>query len=236
MALKPIDDSDHIFIPPGCKVEQVANFYNFNKVFIVSDIYNMFSELDKLALILHETIYFHERNNGVTNSRYARRVTAHLLSSGFKAEPITEGLDWFTDFYCSTNQYDELPSDRPTNFFAKEIRPGRWKLQFTQINGHQIYSQKSIEFDFNPQGAERLIHFPFLDRRARGDFEKAYFPGVLTSLIDDVEMVTIVFRGDQYNGELPPMMIEWTGFDPGDKVDGQKFSCGKLFTGPGGTE
>ena len=40
VALKPINDSGHIFIPGGCKVEQVANFYNMANIYIVSDIYN----------------------------------------------------------------------------------------------------------------------------------------------------------------------------------------------------
>lgn len=222
VALKPIDDSGHIIIPEGCKIEQVANFYNLTNIYIVSDIYNAFSPLDKLALILHEAIFFEERESFVKDSKYTRRVVAHLLSKGFKPEPVFEGVDFKRDFFCSTEEIlAPFPSKKKvTSFWA--IRTGRdWRLQFTKINGHGVYSKKYINVGFGD------YTFPiFQDEEP--NFQNSHTSVSLVQGFidpDDIMSITISNGVVDMRGTDRFMLISFKGFDPNDSFDYQQFKC-----------
>lgn len=88
--LRLITDADVIFIPEdnpeGCKIEQIANFQGFNRVFIVGDFWKLLSPMNKAALILHEYLWYIEREMGNKKSSRVRRTVARLFSSNFKPQ------------------------------------------------------------------------------------------------------------------------------------------------------
>ena len=67
--LQPIDDSFELMLPTGCKAEQVANYFNDNRIIVNYDIWKHFSNTDQAALIMHESIYASERLFGATSSK-----------------------------------------------------------------------------------------------------------------------------------------------------------------------
>jgi hypothetical protein len=225
VALKPIDDSGHIIIPDNCRVEQVANFYNVDNIYIVSDIYNKFAPVDKLALILHEAIFFLERESFVRNSKYTRRVVAHLLSKNFRAERVNEDVDTTRDYYCSTTEtlYSNSSDKKTTSFWA--IRNGRdWRLQFSKINGHNVYSKKHMDVSFGNNT------FPIFQDEEPNFRSSMTAVSQIESLIDSRDVVALTIS----NGIIPMprggdqfMIIKWSGFDPSDSFDYQEFKCKK---------
>ncbi|MFT6633740.1 MAG: hypothetical protein ACJAS4_003712 [Bacteriovoracaceae bacterium] len=222
VALKPISDSGHIIIPDGCKIEQVANFYNMTNIYIVSDIYNAFTPLDKLALILHEAIYLQERESFVKDSRYTRRVVAHLLSKGFKPERVYEGVDFKRDYFCSTEEIlGPTPTEKKvTSFWA--VRTGRdWRLQFTKINGHGVYSKKYIEPSFGNNT------FPIFQDEEPNFQHSTTSVSQIHGLIDPYDIASIVISNGvvHMGGTDKFMMIKFQGFDPSDLFDYQQFKC-----------
>lgn len=225
VALKPINDSGHIFIPAVCKVEQVANFYNMANVYIVSDIYNKMSDLDKLGLILHEVIYWQEREGFVKKSKYTRRVVANLLSKGFIPEPIYDGVDKNRDYFCSTGEilYPNPDGKKLTTFWATRV--GRdWRLTFDNLNGHKVFSKKSIDIGFGDRT------FPIFQDHEPNFEEYIYTTSQMDSLIDPYDIVSIVISNNvmDIGGTDQYMMIQWKGFDPDDKHDYQQFKCAKV--------
>ena len=225
VALKPINDSGHIFIPAGCKVEQVANFYNMTNVYIVSDIYNKMSDLDKLGLILHEVIYWQEREGFVKNSKYTRRVVANLLSKGFVPESIYDGVDKNRDYFCSTGEilYPNPDGKKFTTFWATRV--GRdWRFTFDNLNGHKVFSKKSIDIGFDDRT------FPIFQDQEPNFQETIHTVSQIEGLIDSTDVAGIVISNGvmDIGGTDQFMMIQWKGFDPGDEHDYQQFKCRKV--------
>lgn len=216
VSLKPIDDSGHIFTPRNCKVEQVANYYNDGVIYIVRDIYKKLPKLDRLALILHEGIFARERANGIKNSRYTRRVVANLLSSGFRPEPVLEGIDEDNDILCSTN-FESSQDKKTTTFYAYRVDEEKWRLQFISIGGHGVYSRKYM--DFSLQGD----HFPPMPTR---EPYVETLVGQPTTLIDPRDVMVLSIGYEEISGSLAKVAkIGWKGFDPTDEFSEQNFEC-----------
>ena len=222
ISLKPIDDSGHIFVPGNCKVEQVANFYNQFSIYIVSDIYNAFSTLDKLALIMHEAIYLQERENGIENSKYARRVVAHLLSKGFIPDPIYEGLNYQDAYACSSYRKEDNRIIVNVGFLAYKNN-GHWIFNFQIINGHGVYSKKYLkawtENDIFPMDAQNAPNSRMLYALVSS----------LHGKIDphDIVRLSLIPQGILVGPQTYYMGIGFQGFDPQDRGE-DYFTCRKL--------
>ncbi len=204
--LEPINDSLHISIPRNCKIEQVANFYNQKKLFINSDIYKSFDDLNRLGLLLHEILYYMDRATGVTNSRYVRRSVAKLLSDNFRADFPLNISETVGTYLCSTS------SEKITEFFAIPKGNNEWKFLFTVLNGHRIFSEK-----YAIVKASSDI-FPVTRVNDQADIYTEYD---LVSKIDGDEVLLLGFSTEA-------MKIGWTGFDPDDSIDMETFTCGEI--------
>lgn len=251
--LKPINDSGHIFIPSNCKIEQVANYYNSKMIYVVSDFYNKMSLTDKVGLIVHETLYYMDRLNNVTNSRYSRRVTAHALSDNFEFEapyedaPIKKGLFCTTPIGRTSGRYIFNPGlKKATGFWAIPSSDpyNNWRFQFTMINGHTVYSKTYLDVDIDED-----FSFPLeLIENKPSTGNGILSTGSLISKLDINQSIVYELKNDEVNldlftGPTPTpgpwmdnyssnyMYLSWTGFDPGDKFEKVQFVCTEITIG-----
>jgi hypothetical protein len=225
--LEPISDSRQIIIPRGCKIEQVANFYNLRSIYIVSDIYNKFSDLDKLGLLLHEALYYLDRQDGVKDSRHSRRAVAHLLSTDFKAEAVLDGVDQQTDLFCYTT-IQQGPdggtiAPAPTSFWAIKNGTDSWRFQFVKLNGHRIFSKKYADLGFGS------VDFPMSNEVETNLFGTVVSTSSMISKIDGFEGLSVTLSHGVINTTFGNkfMALTWSGFDPDDRIFGNIFTCQK---------
>jgi hypothetical protein len=236
--LDPINDSGHIFIPSGCKIEQVANFYNNEKVFVVSDFYNKMDTLNKAALIVHEAVYLKERTFSVTDSRYSRRLVGAIFDRDFVFNNPIPGINPYRRTTCYT------PTGKIGGDFNYEFNPGLKKvtafdivstgkdstrMYFTMLNGHTVYSSKHMDIfhQINPNWIER-------GRASDESFGMGFnlvsnFDGgerfdIQFSQIDATRILSRQWRGHRIN----QIKGSWTGSDPGDSFQDLEFICATI--------
>lgn len=254
--LEPIDDSGHIFIPANCKIEQIANYYNANAIYIVSDFYNKMSLTDQIALVVHEALYVADRLQNVENSRYARRVTSHALSDDFQFEDPAEGAPTKKGLLCVTPTSSSIMGNRvgnyvlnpklkkPTSFWAIPIDDGynNWRFQFLTLNGHSVYSKTTIDVEIEAQEFDFPMA-PLVNKSSNGSRITSY--STLDSAFDLGQSFSFELRNEEVNLDMfstpiPPqgpwmnnwssqyMYLSWTGFDPGDEVVSAQFLCTEI--------
>jgi hypothetical protein len=83
--LNDIPDSDHLYIPKGCEIQQIAiqrkpEFAEDKRYFVSNDLWKTLNSDNKFALVLHEIVYNIAIENGHENSRRARHLNSLLLS------------------------------------------------------------------------------------------------------------------------------------------------------------
>lgn len=258
--LEPIDDSGHIFIPANCKIEQVANYYNANAIYIVSDFYNKMSLTDQVALVVHEAIYAADRLNNVENSRFARRVTARAISDNFQFDDPFEGTPTKKGILCVTPTKTSMIGNRvgryvlnsnlkkPTSFWAIPIEDNlyNWRFQFLALNGHTVYSKTYVDVYIDKDE----FNFPLMPlvKEPATDNQVASFTTLISNFdrgqVFSYELKNKEVNLDMFSGRTPPpgpwmdewssnyMYLSWTGFDPGDKVEQAQFVCTEITLFP----
>jgi hypothetical protein len=238
--LDPINDSGHIFIPAGCKIEQVANFYNNEKVFIVSDYYKKMDNLSKAALIVHEALYWKERLSNVDNSRYTRRVVGAIFDRNFIFEdPSLESTN-SKKLICSTpmgktegafNYEFNAGLKKTTTFEAIKTDNNSYRLQFLVLNGHTVYSLKHYYVS--------NVNFNWLERGKPSEDEWSTASS-LSSKFDSDEMFEFSYAqknaATAINSNLKGYRVNqikasWTGSDPGDSFKNVEFLCHEVEYG-----
>jgi len=120
--LEDINDSAHIIIPRGCKVEQVAvhnkpSEFNPNRYTVNNNIWNSLDNLNKAALVLHEVLYRIARESlSIRDSRLIRLSMASLLSFDFEQD--------FVKFLNLLNRlgFDEAQLSSLPNLKIKNIK------------------------------------------------------------------------------------------------------------------
>jgi hypothetical protein len=258
--LEPIDDSGHIFIPANCKIEQVANYYNANAIYVVSDFYNKMSLTDQVGLIVHEALYATDRVFNVENSRYARRVTAHAISDNFQFEDPAYGAPTKKGLMCVTptstsgignrvGNYVLNPNlKKATSFWAIPINDSHnnWRFQFLTLNGHTVYSKTYIDVDIDDNEFDFPM-LPLVNNPSNGNGISSY--STLTSKFDVGQSFGYEFKNEEVNldmftGPTPTpgpwmnnwssnyMYLSWIGFDPGDEVQKAQFLCTEVTLYP----
>ncbi len=232
--LEPINDSGHIFIPPNCKIEQVANFYNPEKIFVVSDFYNKMDVLNKAALVVHETLYWFERLNKVENSRYARRVVGAVFDRDFIFEKPTS--DNRKKLICST------PVGKTPGLFNYEFNPGlkkitsfemvkvgkHYQMQFILLNGHMVHSRISFEVD-------KSMSQNWFEKGNSEDTEWSTASSLMSSGLNEGEFLNLSYTQKDAKEIFPDLPLEgyrinqikvsWEGSDPGDSFEKLEFLC-----------
>lgn len=99
--LLPISDSMEPIAPVGCEIKQLALFYSNQLLLVDRNLWVQLRDLDKVALLAHEYIYYNLRVDGDIDSRYARRLIGKLFSQE-PFETAAHGLDSLHEYYnCS---------------------------------------------------------------------------------------------------------------------------------------
>ncbi|WPU65568.1 hypothetical protein [Peredibacter starrii] len=208
--LELIQDAWPVYLPRGCKIKQLANYYNKNVIYIDGNLYDKMDYFNRLALVIHEVIYAKERFGKVTDSRYARWITALALSEKNLFTPIK---DYPSTHIC----YSE---DSRTVFMAMPLNEvkDKWRFSFINLNGHKIYSEKTVDLFLTSSPLSDAIS----DRNPSFD-GKAH--GTLSSLINPDEDITVI-------SNQTSMMLSWTGSDPGDSFEKVPMTCKEFQTYP----
>lgn len=91
--LMPTEDAFPAILREGCEFEQVANYTDDGELLVSYQIYNKFNNLNKAALLVHETVYAIFRKAGAKDSRQSRKLIAELLSENSNQKVIDEILE-----------------------------------------------------------------------------------------------------------------------------------------------
>lgn len=80
--LKQVNDSEEPVVPEDCSIEQVAHFYEDDKLIVQKEIYDAFDILSKSALFVHEGTFYMARSirNDAT-SRQSRKFVGLFYST-----------------------------------------------------------------------------------------------------------------------------------------------------------
>lgn len=208
--LEIIHDAWPVYLPRGCEIRQLANYYNKHVIYIDGNLYDKMDYFNRLAFVVHEVIYAKERFGKITDSRYARWITALSLSDRNVFTPVKA--------YPSTHIcYSE---DTRTIFMAMPLDElkDKWRFSFLNLNGHKIYSEKIVDLI--------LTNSPLFDATSDRNPSydgKAY--GTLRSLINSDEDIMII-------SDKTSMLMSWTGSDPGDSFENVEMTCEKFETFP----
>ena len=88
--LTPTNDAFPTILKKGCEFEQVANYTDDGDLLVSEEIHHEFREVDKAALLVHETVYALFRKAGAKDSRQARKLTAELLAQNADQKVIDQ--------------------------------------------------------------------------------------------------------------------------------------------------
>ena len=134
--LTPTNDAFPTILKTGCNFEQLANYTDDGDLLVSQEIYNHLSEVNKAALLVHETVYAIFRGNGATDSRQARKLTAELLAQNVDQKVIDQILK--TSYRspsgtCGTKGTvaQRIKNCRKTN--------GNYALVARTEEGHEVY-------------------------------------------------------------------------------------------------
>lgn len=85
--LNQTNDSHEPKMKKGCRVVQIAIYYDESILIVDTALWNKMNFINKVGLVLHEIIYFKARQFGEVNSVKTRKIVGHLLSSS-KPKPL----------------------------------------------------------------------------------------------------------------------------------------------------
>jgi hypothetical protein len=155
VGLAPVNDVDSFLLPKNCQIIQAANFRDDDgRIYIDSDVWGKFSETQKAALLLHETIYEYLRKpinvNAVPveiTSNRTRNAVALLISGVHFVNP--------TDFanpkgnnplLCETRAAgaSEDPSRRTSAFYVYPTTNNEIIFQLIYIGDRSILTRTTL--------------------------------------------------------------------------------------------
>lgn len=113
-----VPDSDHLFLPVGCELQQIAiQLKDLEQIpgkryVINQDLWDLLDNNQKTGLVMHEIVYQETLANGHLNSVAARYLNSWLASSGFARVGAAEFVQYLKKINLPTYQmiegYDEL--------------------------------------------------------------------------------------------------------------------------------
>ena len=209
--LELTNDAFPPFLPRGCTARQVANYYNDRLVWIDEALFNKMSYQDRIALAIHETIYFMERiYRSDSDSRYTRTVVAYIFSEVDAFEP-PQSNDY--EYYCGATG----ASAKFTSFLAKKVEGSEdfnYEISFIMLNGHYVFTQKKAYVDVNPLAIER-------EQTEEETAEPSLMSSAnIKSKINADELVTVSSSSHGFS-------LSWQGTDPGDFIKETSVRCHK---------
>jgi len=147
--LSDIEDSAHIIVPNGCKVEQVViqnepSAFNPKRYTVNNEIWSKFDNLNKAAMTLHEALYrvFLE-NLTARDSRLVRLILSYLISDDLNTNlydmlALVQQIG-FKSFSLRTQEgliFTKFETDEEGEFkaFKAEVEAGGYILNFGQYD------------------------------------------------------------------------------------------------------
>ncbi|MGZ3787128.1 MAG: hypothetical protein ACXVLQ_01325 [Bacteriovorax sp.] len=166
VGLSLTDDVKNFIYPKNCFMVQVLNYKDDGYIYVDIDYWNMFTETQKAAAILHETVYKYFREpdyllekpgDGDQDSVRARRLVSHLIS-GKELAPIHNKKlrhETKTQWLCK-NSTDSINGS--TLFIAYD-NPDKVTIEFVLLNGRRMLSNASVVMqpDFNKVNERKKI-------------------------------------------------------------------------------
>lgn len=143
--LRSINDSNEIFIPENCRVEQIANFQGPSRIFIVSDYWNLLSGTNKAALLMHEMLWRMERDRGYASSARARRTVSRFFADNYEFERIDHEVK-LGDLFCVSGLMDM--AYYKTSFFVIKQSDDKCLFSFENLNGAPAYSKTAFTHNY----------------------------------------------------------------------------------------
>lgn len=136
--LKPIPDSLEVLIPENCQIEQLAFFKETNVILVNADIWEKLSVLDRVGLVVHESVYNAHRAGGATDSREARKTTSHLLSTEVLDPVLSLIPESGVVYFCQT------PDLRTKFFWIDQTGINPDIFSFVKIDGIPMLSDYHV--------------------------------------------------------------------------------------------
>jgi hypothetical protein len=208
------NDALPTFLPVGCKIKQVANYYNDSLIWIDEKLFNKMSYQDQLALALHEYLYSEEREFSVSNSRYTRTITSLAMST---LDPFTMSNFEKATYHCSSGNMGSIMGK--IVFFANredDRSENLWTFDFTYLNGHKIFSKKTVMVGLANKSPLGDFSTP-----EEGQVDPSFFrfsTGNIESEINSNEMILVKSNANE-------ILVSWKGTDPGDRFQDVKVTC-----------
>jgi hypothetical protein len=209
--LEDIDDSHHVIVPKGCKIEQLANFTKQNQILIDGEIWKNLDNTNKAALLVHEALYKWFRNYGATHSIRARKFVS-LGFMGIEANDIKADIP-ADALYCHTLPNENGSPYPGTQFRAYNNQDGELIFQFDYLEGGLILTKSTVMID-------KILA---TDLNKIGDV--TYWLG-LSSNYEDLIGVTISFQHKMINGI--ENTIKKIGLGNMPDMPDQQFECSGL--------
>jgi len=123
--LTDINDSDHIIVPNGCKVEQVViqntpDEFNPKRYTVNNEIWSSFDNLNKAAMILHESLYrIFLDNRRANDSKIVRLLLSYLISDALNTD-FHKAFDLIQRIGLEEYRLTSLPGLKLSTMFFKE--------------------------------------------------------------------------------------------------------------------
>lgn len=148
---------------PNCKIRPIINFYSRDYIKIDRKLYNKMNYVNQIALILHELLYLKERENGVTDSRYIRKIVGQTLrkqnmvnlqnylylDASLRCETITDAPK--SVFYITRKRTYNLSEVTPIN-----------TVFFEQLHGHNLILFTAFDYQLPEDNSDFVIRNPWL--------------------------------------------------------------------------
>ncbi len=133
-SLQNIDDSNEVVAPDHCKIEQLANYIDQSMILVNGEMWGTMDEVNKAALIVHETLYYYFRFlAGANSSAHARKAVAYGFS-GLVLESVRDGIPEDVATTCET--YSGKNSNGPTKYWIyPDSDPNYEVIQFDSLDG-----------------------------------------------------------------------------------------------------
>lgn len=146
----------------NCKIKPVINFYSRDHILVDRKLFNKMNYVNQLALILHELLYLKERENGVSDSRYVRKIVGQAL----RQENMVNLQDaMYNDAILRCETIGEeaksiftITKKRSYYMSATAIN----SIFFEQLNGHNLILFTGFDYQLPEDNADFVIKNPFL--------------------------------------------------------------------------
>jgi hypothetical protein len=193
----------------GCEYVQIANHTNTGRLFVVGDFWDRLDEMNRAALITHETLYLFMRIWDERNSDRIRRTVA-LLFSGY---PLKEKIEWSGKRWASCETDVTRP---PVTRFMIHEEGGQVKFEFGLLLGRLAIDRISFGVKTQANG-ENGPAFSSLD----GFLNHRYFV-LKEKLVSDIDRdVTMILDKSGNQNEYD---IELSDLNSGESFHGS-VSC-----------